>query len=339
MKKFSIDLLGGLCGDPSVLCEVLNHSGSFLFDIGSIDSVSHKCLLKVRCVFISHTHIDHFIGFDRLLRVNIPHHREIFLSGPLGFRKNVQGKLLAYTWNLLSPGQVRYRVAEVGERGRVTEYILADTNSFVPEQINERSDSVVWNEGPVIVRGIPVDHGIPCIAYVLTVRGRPKVDVAKIESLGLAFGPWLGKLQLMKDIGNYGLLDIDGVSMNAEELAAEIFYNDGGRSLGYVTDLLFSKENLLKLKLGLPKVDVLVCEASFRKIDCDRAKARGHLTTYQAALLGAYLGAEELLIFHVSNIYGGAAKESQTEAEKYFRRFSGLGNEDLQSLIEAELAQ
>src|SRR5690606_765956 len=91
-----------------------------LFDAGSLDALSNRDLLKVRHVFVSHTHIDHFIGFDKLLRVNVPHFRSIEVCGPKGIISNVQGKLHGYLWNLLESGQVELVVRELSETGEIT---------------------------------------------------------------------------------------------------------------------------------------------------------------------------------------------------------------------------
>lgn len=58
-------------------------------------------LLRVSDVFVSHTHIDHFIGFDRLLRIVFGSDKVIRLYGPEGFIRNVEGKLAGFTWNLV----------------------------------------------------------------------------------------------------------------------------------------------------------------------------------------------------------------------------------------------
>src|SRR5207247_454355 len=57
--------------------------------------------LQVTPVFVSHTHIDHFIGFDHLLRMFLARDLRLDLFGPPGIIANVRGKLAGYTWNLV----------------------------------------------------------------------------------------------------------------------------------------------------------------------------------------------------------------------------------------------
>ena len=77
-------------GDPGLLVQFLFQKRSLLFDFGDISSLSNGELLKVSHVFVSHTHIDHFIGFDRLLRTVFGREKTITFFGPENFIKNVE---------------------------------------------------------------------------------------------------------------------------------------------------------------------------------------------------------------------------------------------------------
>src|SRR5256714_7254212 len=62
--------------------------------------------------FVSHTHMDHFIGFDRLLRVALGRGKTLRLFGPPGLITNVTGKLRGYTWNLVDGYPLAIEVQE-----------------------------------------------------------------------------------------------------------------------------------------------------------------------------------------------------------------------------------
>lgn len=54
--------------DPSLYIRIMHEKRSFLFDIGNISGLNPGDLQKITDVFVTHTHIDHFIGFDTLIR-------------------------------------------------------------------------------------------------------------------------------------------------------------------------------------------------------------------------------------------------------------------------------
>ena len=62
-------LLNGRKGDPALYIETLFEKHAVLFDLGDLSNLPPRKIHRLEHVFVSHTHIDHFIGFDRLLRV------------------------------------------------------------------------------------------------------------------------------------------------------------------------------------------------------------------------------------------------------------------------------
>src|SRR5512134_4176578 len=110
--SFSSYLVNDLFSDPGLFVEVRWSKRALLFDLGQNEALGPTRLLRANDIFISHTHMDHFIGFDALLRVALGRGKTLRLYGPPGLIANVQGKLRGYTWNLVDGYPLAIQVRE-----------------------------------------------------------------------------------------------------------------------------------------------------------------------------------------------------------------------------------
>ena len=62
-------LINGRTGDPALYVETLFEARAILFDLGDIAALPPRKIHRLEHVLVSHTHIDHFVGFDQLLRI------------------------------------------------------------------------------------------------------------------------------------------------------------------------------------------------------------------------------------------------------------------------------
>ncbi|MCX6128788.1 MAG: hypothetical protein NTX25_06955 [Proteobacteria bacterium] len=339
-KPFEFRLVNGLQGDPAVFVSLRQSGEAILFDLGSLDSLSHKDILRVRQVFVSHAHMDHFIGFDRLLRINVPHRRQIQIFGPPDFIERVRAKLLSYTWNLIDAEQIRFEVFEIHPDDKVYTAILRNTDGFSSQPVlsSATAQRLLTLADGSLMSAVLLDHrGIWSVAYRLSSESLLKVRTERLKEMGLKAGPWLGELQQLKRRGLLeGSCKIDEKLFDRVELAGELFLTQKGRSLVYLTDLAFHQKNLASLFSSFAASSDGILECSFSDADYRRAVDKAHLSTRQSALIARGLGLQNYSVFHISSIYGLSPEPLALEAQDFFDSFPGPGQEH-ESLVTEEL--
>ncbi len=325
-------LVNGPFGDPGLYVGLKWAGQAFLFDAGSLERLPSANLSRVTHLFISHTHVDHFIGFDRILRLLLARNTSLKVFGPPGIISNVRGKLAAYTWNLVDGYDFTIEVHELGFDG-VRRVALPAAAAFAPQsEFTSSFHGVVHNDGVFEVRAAHLDHRIPCLAYVLEELPRLRVKKDALATFGVAPGAWLGKL---KEAIGAGAADskpfelpvvttVGGVSASwtIGELRRRLLEMTPGTRLGYVVDVAFHPGNVERLQTIASGLDVLFCEASFLDADRDEATKRFHLTARQAGKLAQAVGANQLVVFHFSSRYSNRGAELYAEAQDSFEEIS-----------------
>lgn len=314
-------------GDPALLVEVLWEKRALLFDLGDLSTVRPAKLLKISHVFVSHTHIDHFIGFDNLLRLLLNREKTLHLYGPPGFLAQVYGKLSAYTWNLTTNYPFTIIAAEIYP-GRIRYQSFACHDRFAPGKEKEESFPGVIAEDPQMqVRIAHLDHFIPCLAFALQERFHINVHKEILTRMGLPVGPWLKELKMAiwrgerEDFLLPVPIDAEGNKVQNFPLGylQEALTITPGQKIVYVSDCLYHEENIQKILDLADGADLFFCEAAFLEKDAQRAATRGHLTAWQAGSLARRAKAKKLIIFHFSPKYEGEAYALYREAEEAFQ--------------------
>src|SRR5215216_3664826 len=158
-------------GDPGLYVDFLFERRALLFDLGDLSPLSARQLLKVSHAFVSHTHMDHFAGFDALLRILLGRDKVLHLFGPPGFIDRVEHKLAAYTWNLVANYESDFvvRATEVDLNGGSSSAELRSSSGFrrAPSGLETSRDGVLLDEDTFQVRAVVLDHQIPCLAFAL----------------------------------------------------------------------------------------------------------------------------------------------------------------------------
>ena len=82
--SIALRLVNGSTGDPALFVDYPGRDDAILFDAGENCSLDPKTLGDLRVVFLSHHHVDHFIGFDRIVRANLDRDKALSSMGRKG---------------------------------------------------------------------------------------------------------------------------------------------------------------------------------------------------------------------------------------------------------------
>ncbi|HEY4589652.1 MAG TPA: MBL fold metallo-hydrolase, partial [Thermoanaerobaculia bacterium] len=192
-------------GDPGLYIDFLFERRALLFDLGDLSPLSARQLLRVTHAFVSHTHMDHFAGFDILLRLLLGRDKTLHLFGPPGFVDQVEHKLAAYTWNLVANYESDFvvRATEIHPDGRAGSAELRSRTGFRREPL-ESADlpaGLLLDEDTFQVRATFLDHQIPCLAFALEEKLHVNVWKSGLDELGLPTGSWLRELKSAVALG------------------------------------------------------------------------------------------------------------------------------------------
>ncbi|MBX3026246.1 ribonuclease Z [bacterium] len=326
---FAPRLLNPPFGDPGLYVALKHQGRALLFDLGRIDRQPAAALLKITHVFVSHTHMDHFIGFDHLLRVFLARELHLELFGPPGIIANVRGKLAGYTWNLIESYPFTLTVHEVGTE-RIEAVHLPARTAFAPEPLPTRPFTGALVDTPQFtVATTHLDHRIPCLGFAVAEKTRLNVRPERLTALGVPPGRWLNALKegVRRGLPDETPIDAewrgpDGPQTRRFTLGAlrdALLVETRGQKIAYVVDTLFSRSNLERISRLARDADVFFCESLFLDADRDQASRRYHLTARQAGSLARAAGAARLETFHFSSRYDRNPAPLRAEAQAVFR--------------------
>lgn len=273
--KFELTILGSNAATPAYgrnqTAQVLNiHDVLILIDCGEGTQLQMQRYQirrnKIRYIFISHLHGDHYLGLVGLLSSMHLSGRtdDLHLFGPPALQEILDMHFLHSQTVLKYP-------LHMHPTQHLEPQVLIKTPDF-------RVDS------------FPLSHRIPCTGFRFTeVPALPKINMEKVEKLGLniprGFFPLLKK--------GHPFTDSRGKTHTAQELT---FPALPARSYAYCSDTLADKEYLE----AIAGVNLLYHEATFLQDMAMRALETYHSTAAQAAMAAKEAEAKHLLIGHFS---------------------------------------
>ncbi|WP_374758098.1 ribonuclease Z [Fibrella forsythiae] len=287
---FAVTILGSGSASPALdrhqTAQLVTYGNDhFLIDCGEgtqyrlIEQRARPSRLKY--IFISHLHGDHYFGLMPLLSsLNMGGRTEdLFLFGPHGLDEII-----------------------------TTTFRISNGKFFFPlhfQAISAEKPALLLDLPGLTVESIPLDHGIACTGFLF----REKPPKPKLLREKLPDNVPVAVLKTLKE--GHDALDETGHTL----YAANEYTTPGPapRSYAYCSDTRYNERIIDQIQ----GVDLLYHEATFRDDNGQRASEVYHCTARQAALLAQKADVGQLLIGHFSSRYK-SFDEFLTEAQDEF---------------------
>lgn len=304
--------------DPGIYLDFRYGRRAILFDLGDLSPLSARELLRVSHAFVSHTHVDHIAGFDRLFRLCLHRPSPLTLVGPPGFTVQMEHRIRSFTWNLLDESSVDFCLRAMDYDGlrlvKAAEFHARE--AFARRDISPPAfpEGAAWAEDEFKIEAVALDHGIPSLAFALKEVLQVNVWRGALAEMGLSPGPWLNEA---KSAVRLGRADDHPISVSDEtviplgDLKHRALRIASGQIVAYVTDAAPHAENRTKILRLADRADQLFIEAVFLERDRPLALASHHLTAWEAGAL-----AREAQVRHVTPFHHSARYLSEPEVLK-----------------------
>ncbi len=321
---FHVEIVNKPFGDPVLLIRPIYSKGSMLFDIGNIDVLEPGKMNDVTDIFVTHMHIDHFIGFDTALRTLLKRETPLSVYGPQGIIDCVEGKLKGYTWNLIKDYPLRLEVYEIGQE------VINHASFYAKEEFKKRPGKSMPFHNPIKsnslynVKAIVLSHQIPVLAYSIEEDFHININKAMLQIKGLPVGPWLSELKNAIRTGapqEYEIVINDSIPPVKLLELMDLVILSKGQKICYVMDISPTEENISKLLPFINDADHLYCEAFFSEAEIERALQRNHLTAAMAGRIAKKAGVKNLTVMHFSQKYNSTPDLLIREAEREFKGY------------------
>jgi ribonuclease Z len=319
-------LVNDAFGDPGVYVDFRFEKRALAFDLGDNAALAPRHLLRLSHVFVSHTHMDHFIGFDRLVRICVGRHAGIRLFGPPGFVDQVERRLNSYTWDRVDRYDVELAltVTEIDERSATRSARFRTRSGFAREPLPDgiAPGGLIADEETFRVRCAMLDHRTPCLGFAVEEKTHVNVWKNRLEEMGLRVGPWVGELKRAALAGAAKDTPIEACWQDAAGTHARMFRLGEleralefvpGQRIAYITDVVFHEANVARIVDLARDADMLFIESVFLDADGAHASQKQHLTARQAGTIARLAGARNVVPFHFSPRY--AEREAELRAE------------------------
>jgi ribonuclease Z len=285
---FAVTILGNNSAVPAFdrhpTSQVVTLDGNnYLVDCGEgtqIQLINYKIRRsKISHIFISHLHGDHYFGLIGLINSLslLSHQQEMHIFGPSALKEIIELQLK-----------------------------VADTNLCYPLHIHSiDGPATLVDNDKLTVKCFPTNHRIECYGFVFSQKKQPrKLDPEKAKEHEVP-SSFYDRLKNGEDYTRK-----DGTVIKNEWVTTDAA---PGKTYAFCADTKYDESIIPHIK----GADMIYHETTYLDSLRDRADARFHSTTRQAARIAKLAGVKKLLIGHFSSKYD-TLEEFEAEAREVF---------------------
>lgn len=286
--------------DISISVQLDNHPWSYICECGDASNWTVKEVQNANAVFISHTHIDHFVNFDMVIRHQIGIQRRVVICGPKGIAAQVQAKLKSYTWNLIEKGAIVYEIREMRSETEIKVFELEPPTWELIEKTTLKNN-ILFQEKNFVVTGILLDHKTPTLAYKFKEVDTVKID---LQASGFRGGKWVKILKEAFEQDNPEQpITIEEKTYLAKDLF-HLLHLQKGDSVGVIMDHAANSENHAKIIQHFPNCQKVFIESFYKNEDQAFAETNYHSYAAMSGKVMRAAGVLNAVPVHFSRKYG-----------------------------------
>lgn len=296
---FNITLKSQPKEDICLLFQVANHPWNYICECGEASDLTVKDCQNTNAIFISHTHIDHFINFDQILRHQIGIQRRVIICGPKGIAEQVQARIKGYTWNLIEKGAIVYEIREIISEVEIHIFEV-EPPIWKLKKIGKYDHNTVFENDKFQTHFTILDHKTPSIAYRFKAHDSVNMNIQASNFRG---GKWVRELkEAFEKKEEKTVIEIE----NQEFKAGNLFHlleQTAGKTFGVIMDHATNTENHFKIKALFQDCDKVFIESFYKAEDKDFAVTNFHSYSTQSAKIMREANVKVAIPVHFSRRY------------------------------------
>lgn len=297
---FSVEVKSRIGEDICILVKMANHPWNYICECGDAMDLTVKEVQNANAVFISHTHIDHFVNFDAIIRHQIGIQRKVVVCGPKGIARQVQSKILGYTWNLINADAITYEIREVVADNKIKVFQIQPPLWEIQE-LGEQENNLLFEEKDFQVTGVLLDHKIPTLAYKFKQSDTVKIDIA---NSGFKGGKWVKDLkEAFEAKDDLKEIEVEGKVYSSKDLF-HLLHVQKGNQVGIIMDHAASPENHQRIIEHFGGADTVYIESFYQNEDQPQAEANFHSYAEKSGEIMRLANVKEAVPVHFSRRYG-----------------------------------